>query len=259
MDSERSAPLFDDDYDTDPLAMSTQSLNQNTPHGDSENNENRIIENMEAALNDIITNEPKHGKLEELPSNDPNQKSPRSSIDIPTADGRGDDRLKPSIASLGLLDGTSRRGVFDDDLFPEQQKYLEDEYEEPEGADARDSADEVHEAAPGDLGLTEAIQALTTDIEKLGSQEAVVDTLTRKAEHTNNTAELRILRKSKTSIKRELHRKDMQRQQYMIQESDNSLSGRSSIRIKSIVVGKEEDGREFALCMLGATLVEFHD
>lgn len=259
IDSERSAPLFDDDYDTDPLAMSTQSLNQNIPHGDSENNENRIIENMEAALNDIITNEPKHGKLEELPSNDPNQKSPRSSIDIPTADGRGDDRLKPSIASLGLLDGTSRRGVFDDDLFPEQQKYLEDEYEEPEGADARDSADEVHEAAPGDLGLTEAIQALTTDIEKLGSQEAVVDTLTRKAELTNNTAELRILRKSKTSIQRELHRKDMQRQQYMIQESDNSLYGRSSIRIKSIVVGKEEDGREFALCMLGTTLVEFHD
>lgn len=257
IDSERSVPLFDDDYDTDPLSMSTQSLNRDTPHGESENSENRIIENMEAALNDIITNEPKHGKLEELPSNDLNQKSPRSSTEIPIADGR-DDRLKPSIASLGLLDGTSRRGVFDDDLFPEQQKYLEDEYEEPEGADAKDSADEVHEAAPGDLGLTEAIQALTTDIEKLGSQEAVVDTLTRKAELTNNTAELRILRKSKTSIQRELHRKDMQRQQYMIQESDNSLYGRSSIRIKSIVVGKEEDGREFALCMLGITLVKFH-
>ena len=41
----------------------------------------------------------------------------------------------------------------------------------------------------------------------------------------------------------------MQRQQYMIQESDNSLYGRSTVRIKSIVVGKEEDGREFAMCM----------
>ncbi|KAL5334052.1 PXA domain-containing protein [Aspergillus crustosus] len=251
IDSERSTPLFDDDYDTDPLAVSTQSLNRDISNGESENNENRVIENMEAALNDIITNEPKNGRAEELSVSDPNQKSPRSSIDSLRVDGgRGDDRLKPSIASLGLVDKSSRRGVFDDDLFPEQQKYLEDEYEEPEGAGEKDSADEVHEAAPGDLGLTEAVEALTADIEKLGSQEAVVDTLTRKAELTNNTAELRILRKSKASIQRELHRKDMQRQQYMIQESDNSLYGRSTVRIKSIVVGKEEDGREFAMYVI---------
>ncbi|KAL4914194.1 PXA domain-containing protein [Aspergillus aurantiobrunneus] len=250
IDSERSAPLFDDEYDTDPLAMSTQSLNRDTLNSESENSEKRVIENMEAALNDIITNEPKNGGMEELSANDPNQKSPRSSIEYPRVDIRGDDKLKPSIASLGLVDGSSRRGVFDDDLFPEQQKYLEDEYEEPDGTYSKDPADEVHEAAPGDLGLTEAIQALTTDIEKLGSQEAVVDTLTRKAELTNNTAELRILRKSKTSIQRELHRKDMQRQQYMIQESDNSLYGRSTVRIKSIVVGKEEDGREFAMYVI---------
>jgi sorting nexin-25 len=252
IDSERSVPLFDDDYDTDPLAMSTQSLNRE--NGDTEVNENRVIENMEAALNDIITNEPNNGRLEELSANDPGQRSPRSSLEFSKVENRTDDRLKPSIASLGLVEKSSRRGVFDDDLFPEQQKYLEDEYEEPDGADDKDPADEVHEAAPGDLGLTEAIEALTVDIEKLGSQEAVVDTLTRKAELTNNTAELRILRKSRASIQRELHRKEMQRQQYMIQESDNSLYGRSTIRIKSIVVGKEEDGREYAVCMCNLSL-----
>ncbi|KAL3430584.1 PXA domain-containing protein [Aspergillus tetrazonus] len=250
MDSERSAPLFDDDYDTDPLALSNQSLGQDTPNGGPEISERRVIENMEAALNDIITNVPKNGRIEELSTSDMNQGSPRNSNESSRVEGRGDDKLKPSIASLGLVDGSSRRGVFDDDLFPEQQNYLEDEYEEPEGTDGKDSALEVHEAAPGDLGLTEAIQALTADIEKLGSQEAVVDTLTRKAELTNNTAELRILRKSKMSIQRELHRKEMQRQQYMIQESDNSLYGRSTVRIKSIVVGKEEDGREFAMYVI---------
>ncbi|RDW76230.1 putative intermediate filament protein (Mdm1) [Aspergillus mulundensis] len=250
MDSERSAPLFDDDYDTDPLATSTQSLGRDNPSGESESNEKRVIENMEAALNDIITNAPQNGRIEDLSASDMNQGSPRSSLESSRVEARGGDRLKPSIASLGLVDGSSRRGVFDDDLFPEQQKYLEDEYEEPEGTDGKDSADEIHEAAPGDLGLTEAIQVLTTDIEKLGSQEAVVDTLTRKAELTNNTAELRILRKSKISIQRELHRKEMQRQQYMIQESDNSLYGRSTVRIKSIVVGKEEDGREFAMYVI---------
>ncbi|GAT29166.1 intermediate filament protein [Aspergillus luchuensis] len=255
-DSERSAPLFDDDYDTDPLAMSTQSLGKDSQNGETEANQNQVIENMEAALNDIIASEPKNTRIEDLknvdvspsalPASDPFPRSPRSSIDIPRADSRTEDRIKPSIASLGLVDRSSRQGVFDDDLFPEQQKYIEDEYEEPMGTDT-DPADQVHEAAPGDLGLTEAIEALTADIDKLGSQESVVDTLTRKAELTNNTAELRILRKSKASIQREIHRKEMQRQQYIIQESDNSLYGRSTVRIKSIVVGKEEDGREFAM------------
>jgi sorting nexin-25 len=97
--------------------------------------------------------------------------------------------------------------------------------------------------------LHPAISVLTTDIDKLTTQDSVVEALTRKAELTNNTAELRILRKSKASIQREIHRKEMQRQQYIIQESDNSLYGRSTVRIKSIVVGKEEDdGREFAMC-----------
>ncbi|TPR01764.1 Essential protein Yae1, N terminal family protein [Aspergillus niger] len=255
-DSERSVPLFDDDYDTDPLAMSTQSLGKDSQNGETEANQNQVIENMEAALNDIIASEPKNTKIEDLkntevspsslPASDPYPRSPRSSMDIPRADSRTEDRIKPSIASLGLVDRSSRQGVFDDDLFPEQQKYIEDEYEEPMGTDT-DPADQVHEAAPGDLGLTEAIEALTADIDKLGSQESVVDTLTRKAELTNNTAELRILRKSKASIQREIHRKEMQRQQYIIQESDNSLYGRSTVRIKSIVVGKEEDGREFAM------------
>ncbi|OOG01193.1 hypothetical protein ASPCADRAFT_203064 [Aspergillus carbonarius ITEM 5010] len=253
-DSERSAPLFDDDYDTDPLAMSTQSLGRDSQNGETEANQNEVIENMEAALNDIIANEPKNSRIEDLKSADvsptglpgSDQMSPRSSMELARAESRSDDRIKPSIASLGLVDRSSRLGVFDDDLFPEQQKYIEDEYEEPVGTD-NDPADQVHEAAPGDLGLTEAIEALTADIDKLGSQESVVDTLTRKAELTNNTAELRILRKSKASIQREMNRKEMQRQQYVIQESDNSLYGRSTVRIKSIVVGKEEDGREFAM------------
>jgi sorting nexin-25 len=254
LDSERSAPLFDDDYDTDPLAMSTQSLGRDSQNGENEANRNQVIETMEAALNDIITNEPNSSRLEDLrgndissrlSSNDRFPKSPRSSVES----ARADDKTKPNIASLGLVDQSSRLGVFADDLFPDPHKFIEDEYEEPSEADDKDPADEVHEAAPGDLGLTEAVEALTTEIEKLGSQESVVDALTRKAELTNNTAELRILRKSKASIQREMRRKEMQRQQYMIQESDNSLYGRSIVRIKSIVVGKEEDGREFAMCM----------
>ncbi|KAF9887451.1 Intermediate filament protein [Aspergillus nanangensis] len=256
LDSQRSIPLFDDDLDneTEPLTMSTHSLGQDSQNGENETSQSDVIETMEAALNDIITSEPKNARLEDLKNFDSpssrfssGERSPRTSTESARLENRLDDKIKPSISSLGLIDQSSRLGVFSDDLFSDQQKFIEDEYEEPIGTDEKDPADEVHEAAPGDLGLTEAIEALTVDIDKLGSQESVVDALTRKAELTNNMAELRILRKSKASIQREVHRKEMQRQQYIIQEGDNSLYGRSNVRIKSIVVGKEEDGREFAM------------
>jgi sorting nexin-25 len=48
-------------------------------------------------------------------------------------------------------------------------------------------------------------------------------------------------------LQREIRRKELQRQQYVVQESDNSLYGRSTIKIKSIMVGKEDDGREYAV------------
>lgn len=264
LDSERSAPLFDDDYDTDNLAMSTASLSKDSQNGENDATQSKVLETMGAALNDIITNEPKNGKVEDLRNNDLRTSDGTSSSSLfgpdrlemtshASSDAHMDSRLpmdktKKSIASLGLVDHGSRLGVFEDDLFPDQQKFIEDEYEEPMDNE-KDPADEVHEAAPGDLGLTEAIEVLTADIDKLTAQDSVVEALTRKAELTNNTAELRILRKSKASIEREIHRKEMQRQQYIIQESDNSLYGRSTVRIKSIVVGKDEDdGREFAMC-----------
>lgn len=39
----------------------------------------------------------------------------------------------------------------------------------------------------------------------------------------------------------------------MVQESDNSLYGRASVSIKSIMVGKEDDGQEFALYVIEVT------
>lgn len=255
-----SAPLFDDDYDTDPLAHSTHSLGHESLNGDSAE-QRRVIENMEAAMNNIMTDSP----AEESTSYDDdalfgspvsasrstrNIDSPRGSLDFQSGDTAN--RPKPSLATLGLVNTSSRIGVFaDNDLFPDEEKFLEDEYvDEEEGKDNGGEEDEIHEAAPGDLGLAEAITALSNDIERLISQESVVDALTRKAELTNNVAELRILAKSKSSLQREIRRKELQRQQYIVQESDNSLYGRSSISIKSVVVGKEEDGREFALYVI---------
>ncbi|KEF56477.1 uncharacterized protein A1O9_08058 [Exophiala aquamarina CBS 119918] len=255
-----SAPLFDDGYDTDPLAHSTNSLGHESMNGDAAAEQRQVIESMEAAMNNIMTDEPVEdgrsydddalfGSPISITKSTRTLESPRESLDTPNIDAVPASKTKPSLATLGLVNTSSRIGVFrDNDLFPDEEKFLEDEYVDNDSfKDDEIGEDEIHEAAPGDLGLAEAITGLTNDIERLISQESVVDALTRKAELTNNVAELRILSKSKSSLQREIRRKELQRQQYIVQESDNSLFGRSNISIQSVVVGKEEDGREFAL------------
>ena len=262
-DIDTSGPLFDDDIDDERMARSTQSLdneslNDDTGQGDQE----EIVEAMQAALDNIMTSDPKEDDPKDsiFESAEPSYlssnlvDSPRSSGEFKRTDPTFSEktREKPNLASLGLVNTSSRIGVFsDNDLFGDEEKFLEDEQTDPEvSADEKPIDEEIHQAAPGDLGLAEAISALTVDIERLAAQDSVVDTLTRKAELTNNVAELRILGKSKSSLQREIRRKELQRQQYIVQESDNSLYGRANIRIKSIMVGKEDDGQEFALYVI---------
>jgi sorting nexin-25 len=259
------AALFDDDYDTDPLAQSTASLDSDHGQDHTNGDDSHVVDAMQAALTDIMGDEPEgsiffEGHGSGLLGTD----SQRGSVDLPRALSpsplfqqralspnphaqQGKDR--PSIASLGLVGEPKTRGVFNDDLFGDEEKFLEDEIEDPLPKNKTED-DEIHEAAPGDLGLAEAIDALTADIERLVTQESIVDSLTTKAELTNNAAELRILRKSKASLQREIQRKELQRQQYIVQESDNSLYGRATVFIQSIMVGTEEDGREYAMCKL---------
>ncbi|KAK7942824.1 intermediate filament protein [Apiospora aurea] len=246
-------------HSPDPLNghHSVQSLDRdqaNTPP------DNQVVQAMEEVLNNIMEdgNRPKtaedlrqslfgndDGTLSVFSNND--NDSVRGSVELPRQSS-GKEAEKPSLSSLGLVSPASRIGVFvDNDLFADEDKFLSDDQADIDDGNLANVEDEVHEAAPGDLGLAEAITVLTNDIDRLVAQEAVIDSLTKKAELTNNTPELRILRKSKASLQRELKRKELQRQQYVIQESDNSLYGRSSIRIKAIQVGREPDGKEFAM------------
>ncbi|ORY62518.1 PXA domain-containing protein [Pseudomassariella vexata] len=263
LDEPAPLPLFDDDdLDNDPMGDYVQSLEQDLTNPAPDN---QIVQAMEEALNNIMEDDrPKTAEeyRESLFGYDDGassifsgqgNESGRGSIDQqqPLFSGNGKEIDKPSISSLGLVSVASRIGVFEDnDLFGDEEKFLSDEQEDLDDDEPGNIEDEVHEAAPGDLGLAEAITVLTNDIDRLVTQEAVIDSLTKKAELTNNTAELRILRKSRASLQRELRRKELQRQQYVIQESDNSLYGRASIRIKSIQVGREDEGKEFALYVI---------
>ncbi|KAI0396598.1 PXA domain-containing protein [Xylariaceae sp. FL0594] len=258
VDEGASSPLFDDDdAENDPLGDSVHSLDQEPPRNVPDT---KVVQAMEAALIGIMEDErPQTAEdlRESLFGHDDGTSSLFSGHEIDSTKGSvdaqrplatGKEVEKPSIASLGLVSAASRIGVFmDDDLFNDEERLLSDEQDDLEAERHTDVEDEVHEAAPGDLGLAEAITVLTNDIDRLVAQDAVLESLTKKAELTNNTAELRILRKSKASLQRELRRKELQRQQYVIQESDNSLYGRASIKIKSIEVGRDDDGKEYAV------------
>ncbi|KAH8666667.1 PXA domain-containing protein [Xylariales sp. PMI_506] len=260
LDENAHSPLFDDDdFENDPMGDSVQSLDQDVPNLGPDN---QVVKTMEEVLNNIMEDDRPQtaedlrqslfGNGDETSSifSGQDNGSTRGSIDVQRPPANGKEVEKPSLSSLGLVSAASRIGVFDDnDLFGDEDKLLGED-EDENNQDPGDVEDEVLEAAPGDLGLAEAITVLSNDIDRLVAQEAVIDSLTKKAELTNNTAELRILRKSKASLQRELRRKELQRQQYVIQESDNSLYGRSSIKIKAIQVGREEDGREYALYVI---------
>lgn len=252
------SPLFDDDVEHDGMLDSVQSLDSYVPPQPAP--DTHVVQAVEQALNSIMDDSgPQTGEdlraslfgsednASSLLSGRDNGSS-RGSIDAGKSPTLNRESEKPSLSSLGLVSAASRIGVFVDDLFDDDDKDLPDDPED--GAGASDDKDQVHEAAPGDLGLAEAIVVLASDINRLAAQEAVVDSLTKKAELTNNTSELRILRKSKASLQREMRRKELQRQQYVVQESDNSLYGRSTVAIKAIQVGREEDGREFALYVI---------
>ena len=263
-DSSPRASLFDDEVDDERMAQSLTSLRSYESDTEAQQqdaqDEAKAVNAMKLALDDIVGDEDRDSLFSDstsqpsLESHDPARPAPparTSSLRArPQLSARSSTSGKPSIASLGLVGAPSSRGVFVDDLFgDEAQQFAEDEREDSDGPDQRDE-NQVQEAAPGDLGLTEAIDALNAEIEKLAAQKQIVDSLTAKAELTNNAAELRILRKSEQSLQREIKRKEMQKQQYTVQESDNSLYGRAAVRIKSVMIGKEDDGHEFALYVI---------
>ncbi|KAF8587012.1 hypothetical protein K439DRAFT_1631139 [Ramaria rubella] len=220
------SPTSEDDHDTsrlplfdDPQEPAIQSQSQIGQVGPS-------IEHMEAiqaALTDIIADDQRHTER------------PRSSA---SSDGGLLSTLNPSEeqdASKRSEDG-SRQGIFDG--------YEDDREAIPEHGDDRDDrAGNFELAGPGDLQLSYDIDRLGEKIAKLQSQDAMLDTLIRKAELTGDAQELRLLNKSKSSMERELRELTFQKMQYEQQEADNRLvPERTRVSISNSAVS-EDDGR----------------
>lgn len=250
--------LFDDDAeddaDADPLTRSIASLDSDldSPLEISRMDTPPIVHNVQGSLDDLVDDNSKRGGLfdEQDAGSSKDQDSERGSLDIKRV---GLQPERPTLSSLGLLGTPSKRTVFNsDDLFGENEQLWEDEDKQHTG-EQQQPEEEIRKAAPGDLGLAEVVQSLSNEISKLEAQQNIVKSMLSKAELTNNVAELRILRKSQSSLDREIRRKELQRQQYIVQENDNMLFGRASVSIKNIMVGTEPDGHEFALYVVEVT------
>lgn len=117
----------------------------------------------------------------------------------------------------------------------ESDSSQDDSLELSELSDGKLGDSQLYLAAPGDLSLTEQIQSLDNVIEHLTRQDLMLTSLLRKAELTNNMTELKVLRRSHAGIQREIATKELQKQQFIVQENENSLYGKSRIRIQSCV------------------------
>ncbi|KAK4053527.1 tRNA (guanine-N(7)-)-methyltransferase (tRNA(m7G46)-methyltransferase) [Microbotryomycetes sp. JL201] len=152
---------------------------------------------------------------------------------------------KPSfnddVDSSGLLSnnpsesGLIRKSMFEEEVFADE--------EEPEDiASEVDSAFDLRTirlAAPGDLDLPDEIRRLSREIERLTQQEAVVGAMARKAELTGNVKELKVLVKSRESLRREIRALSFQRAQYESQETENKLTpGRTRVTISGTTLGQ---------------------
>ena len=185
------------------------------PEDELQRAEEKRMEAIHAALTDIMA-------LEEERSDGPSVDEPRS---------------EPLFNSVRVSERPKRRPMFEDGP--------------PDIIDAEDAEDVEQEgslgpnsyqlAAPGDLQLTYEISRLGENITNLEAQDAILDTLIKKAELTGDTQELRLLTKSKSSMTRELRQLQFQKQQYEQQEVANRLiSDRTKVLILDSTVAGEE-------------------
>ena len=165
--------------------------------------------------------------------------------------------IQDSVMTSSTRLARERRRMFDDDI--EEEDEVEDDDAEGSGEGEmgnsvlrEDDGDDHDKAAhgsfqlagPGDLQLAQEIERLAGKVAKLQTQDAMLDTLIKKAELTGDAQELRLLRRSKSQLTRELRELRFQKSQYEQQESANRLlSDRTRVAIVDSTVG-EEEGRQ---------------
>ncbi|KAN0065083.1 tRNA (guanine-N(7)-)-methyltransferase (tRNA(m7G46)-methyltransferase) [Thecaphora frezii] len=117
-------------------------------------------------------------------------------------------------------------------------------------------SDGVRLAAPGDLNLDAEVRRMSEKLDKLRSQEEILDALIRKAELTGSRAgELRLLHKSRNAVRREAREAQWQREQYELQLSENKLvAGQTQVSITGTTIANDAEGKEYAVYLIEVNL-----
>lgn len=130
----------------------------------------------------------------------------------------------------------SSKLLFEDDL-PEDGLSTTPSEEED-----NDIPHDVPLPAPGDLQLTTQISELDTKLIELDKQNELLSTLIRQAELTGNQKELKILRKSQSSVQRETRAKQWQKQGYeRVQDESRLVPSRTRVSIPSAAVAEDTE------------------
>ena len=144
--------------------------------------------------------------------------------------------------AVSFIPSVPKRGMFGDEEDPNADEEEDDDDDDDATESAHAAGQESFQlAGPGDLQLSYEITRLGKKISKLEVHAAMLDTLIKKAELTGDTQELRLLRKAKASMTRELRELHFQKTQYQQQESANRLvPHRTKVSIVSSTVAEEE-------------------
>lgn len=145
---------------------------------------------------------------------------------------------KPKLARRGSDEGVHRRQK---SIFAEDP---EDEDEPEVSAASGDEAEaEVPLPGPGNLHLADEIERLSIKLAELEQQERLLDSLIRQADLTGNARELRLLRRSLSSLQREQRAASFQKSQYERHAAANKLvPGRTRVKLPGTVQASD-DGR----------------
>ncbi|CDR38956.1 CYFA0S02e09428g1_1 [Cyberlindnera fabianii] len=148
------------------------------------------------------------------------------------------------------LFGSEEDGFLDQKPLFDDRDDIDDEdgIDDLEGGDI-DADPNFFQVSHDVLNSKEGIAQLNQDIEKLTKQSEMLDPLILKAELTNNSNELRLLKKSKTSYQREIESKELLRQQLIVQENENSLYGKTNVAIDSWIKARSR-GRDYIVYLI---------
>lgn len=227
--------------------------------------EERRIEAIQAALSEIIADDNGKKSSGETPSDvlmnerekprDRGNDMARSLILDGVGDKEGGKRRSRSLGDLKSASLSSTTAfpsdaslsqepirnpsklLFEDDLPEDDLSGTPSEEEEDS-----DIPHDVPLPAPGDLQLTAQISELGTKLIELEKQNELLSTLIRQAELTGNQKELKILRKSQSSVQRETRAKQWQKQEFeRVQDESRLMPSRTRVSIPSAAVTEDTE------------------